>query len=80
MHDETENIRRQMVATGQPYKDLMTVPEHMRWTTEQFKIDFKVIAFQAPFVIVQRTADGVIGSMEFTHHPRVYFNFEPEKS
>lgn len=79
MKDETEAIRRQMVASGQPYKDLAVTPEHMRWDAEQLKIDFEVLGFLAPFVVVRRTADGVVGTMEFTHHPRFYFNFQPDK-
>ena len=31
--------------------------------------------FLAPFIVVTRKSDGVKGSMEFTHSPRMYFNF-----
>lgn len=79
MVDETESIRRQMVESGQPYKDLALTPEHMRWTTEQLAIDFEVIGFMAPFVVVKRKFDGAMGSLEFTHYPRFYFNFQPDK-
>jgi hypothetical protein len=34
--------------------------------------------FMAAFVVVTRKADGVKGSMEFTHNPRFYFNFVPD--
>ena len=46
-----------------------------RWTTDELRKEFDVIGFMAPFVVVQRKSDGVKGSMEFTHSPRVYFNF-----
>lgn len=46
------------------------------WDTKQLQEDFKVVGFQAPFVVVVRKADGIKGSLQFTHAPRVYFNFE----
>jgi hypothetical protein len=35
-----------------------------------------VLSFAAAFVVVRRKSDGKLGSLEFTHHPRVYFGFE----
>ena len=76
MNDETETIRREMLATGQPYRDLETATD--RWTTDQLREEFDVVGFAAPFVVVIRKADKVKGSLEFTHNPRVYFNFVPK--
>jgi hypothetical protein len=73
MNDETENIRRAMLASGQPQRDLAEAKE--RWNTDDLARDFEVIGFAAPFVVVKRKSDGVKGSLEFTHSPRVYFNF-----
>ena len=73
MTDSTETARRSMIETGQPAKDLAAAEQ--RWDTTQLSADFEVIGFMAPFVVVRRKADGVKGSMEFTHSPRVYFNF-----
>ena len=70
--DETL-LRQAMVASGQPQKDLATA--ELRWNTDGLQRDFEVIGFAAPFVVVVRKADGVKGSLEFTHSPRVYFNF-----
>jgi hypothetical protein len=39
--------------------------------------DFTVIRFMAPYVLVVRKSDGVRGTLEFTHRPRVCFNFQP---
>jgi hypothetical protein len=75
MVDETEDIRRGMIANGQPYRDLAQAKE--KWDTDQLREEFEVIGFAAPFVVVRRLADGVKGSMEFTHNPRFYFNFVP---
>jgi hypothetical protein len=73
MTDETENVRRAMLASGQPQRDLAEAKE--RWNGDDLARDFEVIGFAAPFVVVVRKADGVKGSLEFTHSPRVYFNF-----
>jgi len=46
-----------------------------KWTTEELQKDFEVIGFQAPFVVVKRKIDNAIGSLQFNHHPRIYYNF-----
>ena len=77
MKDETEDLRREMLATGQPARDLTNAVK--RWTTEELKRDFEVLGFLAPFVAVRRKSDGVKGSLEFVHSPRVYFGFVPSR-
>jgi hypothetical protein len=72
-NDETESIRRAMIESGQPHRDLAQAQE--RWTSDEVARDFEVIGFMAPFAIVKRKADGAKGTLEFTHSPRVYFNF-----
>jgi hypothetical protein len=74
-HDETEYFRRAMIETDQPARDLAATTK--RWDTDQLREEFTVIGFMAPFVAVQRKSDGMRGSLEFTHHPRFYFNFTP---
>jgi hypothetical protein len=49
------------------------------WDTEELAAEFEVIGFMAPLVAVRRRADGKPGSVEFAHHPRFYFNFEPHE-
>jgi hypothetical protein len=66
-----------MIANGEPQRDLEKAPQ--RWTTNQLQNEFEVIGFLAPFVVVRRKSDGVKGSMEFTHNPRFYFNFQEDK-
>lgn len=46
-------------------------------TTELQQV-FTVKGFMAPFVVVTRKSDGVVGSLEFTHSPRLYFNFKAD--
>jgi hypothetical protein len=70
-------IRRQLIETGQPHADL-AADAGQRWTTSELQRDFEVIGFAAPFVVVKRRSDGAVGSLEFTHSPRVYFAFRPD--
>jgi hypothetical protein len=76
MTDETETIRRDMIASGEPQRNLEKAEQ--RWDTDQLRAEFEVIGFMAPFVVVKRKSDGVKGSMEFVHLPRFYFNFVPD--
>jgi hypothetical protein len=46
------------------------------WSPDELARDFEVIGFAAPYVVVRRRSDGALGSLEFQHHPRFYFNFE----
>lgn len=72
-YDPTEAVRRELIATGQPARDLVQAKQ--TWDTESLQRDFVVHGFLAPFIAVTRKADGVKGSLEFTHSPRKYFNF-----
>lgn len=74
MPDNAERTRRAMIQSGQPAQDEQadTGP---RWTTDELTRDFEVLGFAAPFVIVRRRSDGVKGTLEFTHQPRIYFGW-----
>jgi hypothetical protein len=74
--DPTESVRREMLETGETYRDLARAEE--RWDTDQVRELFEVHSFLAPFVLVTRKQDGVKGTLEFTHSPRWYFNFKPD--
>lgn len=76
MIDPTEDIRREMMTSAKTHEDLAAAAE--RWDTDALRRDFDVLSFLAPFVSVRRKADGVKGTMEFTHSPRWYFNFEAD--
>jgi hypothetical protein len=73
MTDNTESLRREMLETGEPYRDLARAEE--KWDTAQMSELFTVQSFLAPFVLVTRKSDGARGTLEFTHSPRFYFNF-----
>lgn len=51
-------------------------PQGQTWNTEELQRDFTVIGFSAPYVVVRRKSDNVKGTLEFTHNPRVYFDFQ----
>jgi len=80
MNDQTEAIRRQRMV------EINLVPgsrealkaEHGQvWDTDQLSDDFEAIGFMAPLIVVRHRADGVKGSLEFQHSPRLYFNWKP---
>lgn len=81
MPDETEPIRRQRLAkiNAQPgSREALEAQYGQVWSTQQLRVDFEVIGFMAPLVVVVRRSDGVKGSLEFQHAPRLYFNFTPD--
>jgi hypothetical protein len=81
MADETEAIRREMVATinAEPGSRADLESKHGQvWDTTELGRDFEVIGFAAPLVVVRRRSDRIRGSLMFQHHPRYYFSFSPE--
>ena len=80
MCDETEAIRREMVATinAAPGSRPDLEAKHGQvWDTTELQEVFQVLGFAAPFVIVKRRADGVRGSLMFQNSPRFYYSFSP---
>lgn len=81
MHDETESIRRQRLAEINAEPSSRAALESRYgdvWDTGQLREHFQVIGFAAPYVVVRRKSDGVKGSLEFQHDPRLYFNFQAD--
>lgn len=56
----------------------MPGPEDKQWTTTEMTDEFEVLGFMAPYVVVRRRSDGVKGTLQFNHSPRVYFNWLPD--
>ncbi len=79
--DITETARRQLVselnATPKGRADLEAQHGEV-WDTDELRRDFEAKGFLAPFVIVRRRSDGVLGSLMFQHDPRFYFRFLPD--
>ena len=81
MHDETETIRRQEVAAinAEPGSRRALEAEHGQvWDTKEMQEEFDVTGFLAPYVVVCRKSDGVVGSLKFQHAPRFYFDFQAD--
>ena len=58
--------------------DGTTESQEQTWDTTQLQADFTVHGFSAPYVVVTRKADGVKGSLQFEHSPRVYYGFKAD--
>lgn len=78
--DNTENIRRELIETGQVEADAFAAlaAGQQTWDTDQLRAEFEVLGFAAPFVVVKRRSDGKKGSLEFNHNPRVYFGWRED--
>ena len=78
MADATETIRRARLAeinTERSDREALADKYGQVWDTAELTAEFEVKGFMAPYVVVQRRADGRKGSLEFQHTPRVYFNY-----
>jgi hypothetical protein len=49
------------------------------WSVEELEQEFVVTAIIAPHVVVRRKADDVVGTLEFTNRPHLFYNFQPNK-
>ena len=81
MSDPTEAIRRQEVAeiNADPgSREALEAKYGQVWDTKELGVDFDVLGFMAPYVVVRRKSDGAKGSLQFQHQPRFYFNFQPD--
>jgi len=82
MNDPTEAIRRQRLAeiNAEPgSREALEAEYGQVWDTGQLMEEFEALGFLAPYIVVRRRADGVKGSLEFQHNPRLYFNFQPHE-
>jgi len=82
MKDETEALRRELVNeinSNRGEREQLEKEYGQVWDTQELSQDFDVKGFMAPFVVVKRKSDGVVGSLEFQHSPRYYFNFVEDK-
>jgi hypothetical protein len=82
MIDPTEAIRRERLAEINVVpggREALEAEYGQVWDTDQLRQDFEVIGFLAPLVVVRRRSDGVKGSLEFQHSPRLYWGFVEDK-
>jgi hypothetical protein len=81
MADQTEAIRKQMVAelnSEDNAKAELEAKHGKIWTTSEMQEEFDALGFMAPFIIVRKLDTGERGSLMFTHSPRYYFSWKPE--
>jgi len=48
------------------------------WTTAEIEAEFKVQGFGGGIVVVTRKSDGKLGTLDFDHMPRFYYNFKED--
>ena len=80
MPDPTEQIRKQRVAeinSEDNTRQSLEAKHGQVWNTEEMQEEFDVVGFMAPLAIVRRKSDQSKGSLEFSHSPRFYFNWQP---
>jgi hypothetical protein len=81
--DETEPYRRarvsELAAQQTDNRTELEARHGQVWSTAQLREQFEVTGYMAPYVIVRRKADDAIGSLEFQHDPRYYFNFQEDE-
>jgi hypothetical protein len=80
-HDDTvgpRTARLVEINTGPSTREDLEALYGQVWNPDQLAAEFTVEQFLSPYVVVRRTADGVRGSLEFRHDPRLYFNWKPE--
>lgn len=80
-HDPTERFRRHRLAELNPGVDRTELERrHGRvWDTRELAAAFIIIGFAAPFIVLRRKSDGAVGSLEFQHFPRFYFNWQEDQ-
>ena len=81
MNNETETMRRARLAELNAEADNRAELEKRHgpvWDKDQLRGDFEVIGFAAPLIVVKERKTGKLGSLEFQHSPRFYFNWEED--
>jgi hypothetical protein len=49
------------------------------WTAQELEQEFLITAFIGSSVVVRRKADDLVGTLDFTKRPHLFFNFQPNK-
>lgn len=77
-HDPTEAARRALLPEMPAEAAAAIERGEPTWDTAAMQAEFQVLGFSAPFVVVRRRSDGVRGSLQFTHQPRIYFGWDAD--
>jgi hypothetical protein len=79
--DETEGFRRQLQAELNAVgwsREVLEDAHGKVYSTDELRLEWEVVGFFAPLVVVKSKADGGLGSFEFQHRPRFYFNYQKD--
>jgi hypothetical protein len=49
------------------------------FNTKELSEHFEPVGFAAPMLVVRRLVDNQLGSLYFTHRPRLYYGFQADK-
>jgi hypothetical protein len=88
MVDTTESFRRQAVAeinseieSNDPdaERKRLEATHGKVYDTNEVREAFEIEGFMAPYCVATERATRLLGSLEFQHRPRFYFNFRPHK-
>ncbi len=80
--DLTEELRRQRLAelNAEPGDRPTLQKRHGKvWDGRELARRYRIVGFMAPFVVAEHKASGKLGSFEFQHHPRFYFNWQEDR-
>lgn len=80
--DETEMLRRKRIAeinSDDLTREALEAKHGKVWSTDEMMEEFEAIGFMSPYVVVRMRSTGEKGSLEFSHSPRFYFNWQPHK-
>ena len=81
MSDNTEQLRTQRIVeinSDEITRESLKKKHGEVYSTSEMTESFDALGFMAPYVVVRRKADGAKGSLEFSHNPRFYFNFQAD--
>jgi hypothetical protein len=66
LEQEAVTLKAELIERG--HKEIMT--------TDEMREKYEVIGFGMGLCVVRRRSDGQRGSLDFTHMPRFYFDFQ----
>ena len=80
MNAETLRHERLVILNVDPGDRTILEQRHGQvWNPGELALDYIVLGYLAPLVVVRRKTDNLIGSLEFQHNPRYYFNWKVDE-
>jgi hypothetical protein len=82
MQDDTEETRKSLstlLNSAQHDRAALEEKYGQVWNTQEAMMDFDFKGFMAPFVVVVRKSDNLLGTLIFQAYPRFYFSFRGDE-